>query len=304
MYTFATTPVPELLSVEEIVSVLRAKRSDTPKGKTLTMAGESHRFWGFLYLEQGEIHILVDGTLFHPKPGQLILYPPHCMHSVAASRDAVIDVIFFSTTSDALKYITDPVLQLSKAQQETVSQLFTLGLSLFTRAPSGLYDRGSIPRQEVTACQLKKFAVSLELFLLDLLEQGTSGSAVRPTGSNAGNYQNRQFRELTMYLKENINKALTLQQVSAACALSPAQLHRLCKKHCGCAPLAYFTALKIGAAKRLIKESSMNFTQISQELGFASVHYFSRLFKAKTGMTPSEYAGSAWQTAAKASGHK
>ena len=36
----------------------------------------------------------------------------------------------------------------------------------------------------------------------------------------------------------------------------------------------------------------MNFTQISEKLGYTSIHYFSRQFKKVTGMTPSEYASS------------
>ena len=35
-----------------------------------------------------------------------------------------------------------------------------------------------------------------------------------------------------------------------------------------------------------IRENEKNFTQISEELGFSSIHYFSRLFKKKTGMRP------------------
>ena len=43
-------------------------------------------------------------------------------------------------------------------------------------------------------------------------------------------------------------------------------------------------------AKRMIEETTLNFTQISEHLGFHTIGYFSRLFKEKTGMTPSEYA--------------
>ena len=53
-----------------------------------------------------------------------------------------------------------------------------------------------------------------------------------------------------------------------------------------------FLDLKLKEAKRLIRESSLNFTEISELLGFNSLHYFSRLFKERVGMTPSEYARS------------
>ena len=56
--------------------------------------------------------------------------------------------------------------------------------------------------------------------------------------------------------------------------------------------MEYFSALKIKAARRMIREGRLNMTQIALHLGFQSVHYFSRRFKQFTGMSPSEYAES------------
>ena len=53
-----------------------------------------------------------------------------------------------------------------------------------------------------------------------------------------------------------------------------------------------FNNIKIEKAKEYIRENEKNFTQISDELGFTSIHYFSRLFKKKTGMTLTEYRSS------------
>ena len=50
--------------------------------------------------------------------------------------------------------------------------------------------------------------------------------------------------------------------------------------------------MKISAARQMIREGRLNFTQIAAKLGFQSVHYFSRRFKLVTGMSPSEYAAS------------
>ena len=56
--------------------------------------------------------------------------------------------------------------------------------------------------------------------------------------------------------------------------------------------MEYFFRLKVEAAKEMIRMSQLNFTQISERLGYSSIHYFSRQFKKTTGMTPSEYASS------------
>jgi AraC-like DNA-binding protein len=54
--------------------------------------------------------------------------------------------------------------------------------------------------------------------------------------------------------------------------------------------ISFFNELKLDEAKRLIREGRLNFTEIADALGFTSLHYFSRLFKKKTGLSPSEYA--------------
>ena len=48
--------------------------------------------------------------------------------------------------------------------------------------------------------------------------------------------------------------------------------------------------LKIEKAKDMIRLHHDNFTQISEKLGYNSIHYFSRQFKKVTGLTPTEYA--------------
>ena len=70
------------------------------------------------------------------------------------------------------------------------------------------------------------------------------------------------------------------------------QLQKIFKEQCNLGIIEYFSTLKINASKELIRTRHMNFTQIAEQLGYTSIHYFSRQFKRITGMTPSEYASS------------
>ena len=70
------------------------------------------------------------------------------------------------------------------------------------------------------------------------------------------------------------------------------QLQKRFHAYTGGGVMAYFIQLKIQAARRMIREGRLNFTQIAAGLGFQSVHYFSRRFRLSTGMSPSEYARS------------
>ena len=61
------------------------------------------------------------------------------------------------------------------------------------------------------------------------------------------------------------------------------------KHQTGFAPLQYFLLLKIEKAKYLLKNTDLKAKQIAFTIGFRSDHYFGRLFKMKTGITPNQF---------------
>ncbi|MDR2053488.1 MAG: AraC family transcriptional regulator, partial [Treponema sp.] len=54
-------------------------------------------------------------------------------------------------------------------------------------------------------------------------------------------------------------------------------------------PYQYFLQLKINKAKELLLEGRLSIKEISYKLSFSSPYYFSRLFKGKTGVSPSQW---------------
>lgn len=53
--------------------------------------------------------------------------------------------------------------------------------------------------------------------------------------------------------------------------------------------LSYLTGYRITQAKLLLKHTSMSIIDISSAVGFKTQSYFSKTFKAMTGMTPRQY---------------
>ena len=72
--------------------------------------------------------------------------------------------------------------------------------------------------------------------------------------------------------------------------MSPSYLTALFQKHLAISPAEYIRRVKLQESKRLIRENKLNFTEIAAELQYSTVHHFSRQFKEKFGITPSEYA--------------
>jgi AraC-like DNA-binding protein len=57
----------------------------------------------------------------------------------------------------------------------------------------------------------------------------------------------------------------------------------------GLSPYQYFLQMKIDKAKELLQEGALSVKEISYRLSFESPYYFSRLFKRKTGIAPSQW---------------
>ena len=62
---------------------------------------------------------------------------------------------------------------------------------------------------------------------------------------------------------------------------------KMFKIYTGIAPAQYQLDLKIRRAREMLLISDKSIKEIAYELGFNSIHYFSRIFKKKTGVSPS-----------------
>ncbi|GAB5528143.1 MAG: helix-turn-helix domain-containing protein [Roseivirga sp.] len=81
----------------------------------------------------------------------------------------------------------------------------------------------------------------------------------------------------------------TIQYLANECHLSASYLSDLLKKETGRTAKDHINDFLMDKAKNMLLSSSDSISGIAYNLGFNYPHYFSRLFKNKTGMTPQEY---------------
>ena len=71
--------------------------------------------------------------------------------------------------------------------------------------------------------------------------------------------------------------------------LSRSRIFTLFKHFMGISPADYLTKVRLEAAKRLLSGSTHSIKETAAECGFAATSYFSRIFREKVGVCPSDY---------------
>lgn len=99
-------------------------------------------------------------------------------------------------------------------------------------------------------------------------------------------------RQATAYIEKHYAEKLTLQDVADACFVSQWHLSKLLNKHTEGNFYDVLNAVRINAAKRLLRDPSLKIGEIGEMVGYADTAHFARVFKKIVGMSANEYRNS------------
>ncbi|PCJ56376.1 MAG: hypothetical protein COA79_18940 [Planctomycetota bacterium] len=102
--------------------------------------------------------------------------------------------------------------------------------------------------------------------------------------------KNRELIEQAdIFIQHNYNKPIVRADVSSLIGLSSVHFARLFKEITGTTFGQRLTEVRLQAAQRFLKDSSLSISLISVEVGFNSFSHFTQLFKKEIGLSPSDY---------------
>lgn len=91
------------------------------------------------------------------------------------------------------------------------------------------------------------------------------------------------------YIEEHFKEQISLKELANMVNISSRHFTRLFSETYRMTPLKYINSLRLNFALRLLKNTSLNISEISYSSGFSDSNYFSRAFRKKFGKTPLEY---------------
>jgi AraC family L-rhamnose operon transcriptional activator RhaR len=103
------------------------------------------------------------------------------------------------------------------------------------------------------------------------------------------------------YLKkrilENLQHDWTIEELAAQISVSAPYLQRLFKSETGMPPMTYLRDLRLDKAREFLeaKDKFYRISEISYQVGIPDDSHFTRDFKKKFGVTPTEYRKQYWE---------
>ncbi|WED24257.1 AraC family transcriptional regulator [Vibrio sp. JC009] len=128
-----------------------------------------------------------------------------------------------------------------------------------------------------------------EHLLLALLSY--SQSMISDPAHSAKKRSEDLYQGICIYIQENFHRNITRGSIAERFNISPNHLSRMFRQQGHMTLADYITFVRIDRAKFMLKRYPFRLHEVATRCGYQDVNYFFRVFKSKTGLTPSEYRG-------------
>ena len=245
------------------------------KEQGFLFSGESHPILELTYVDQGSMHSVVEGQDILMKQGDLVIYGPNQWH------------MQYADIGVAPRYVTITFDISAGDLSALLNRKFTAPQHTVTILQKMLQEQ-----ERMDDFSSSVIISQLEMLLLLLLRENKTPRAGKLQTSNAVHSENEIIRQAQQYISSHIREKLSVPLVARQVDVSPSYLTALFHKNLQISPGEYIRRTKLQESKQMIRENNLNFTEIAAELQYSTVHHFSRQFKEKFGITPTEYAKS------------
>lgn len=242
------------------------------------------------YVTEGEQRMMVNGTLYIQKAGELLLIPPGSIHSSQSHNGkgftyfcmhfdiddplflsllARIKQVRFSADSPVTQQI-EPVLRklMSSADDETASTM--------------------VQRMQLQSAVFELFGHLWEAVSQEAVQWFTEGHEKIEL---AHRIRNRLQGLMSQQFKQGHESEghYGIDDIAAELGISSSHCNRVFKQVFGQSPRAVLSQLVLHEAKLLLGNPKLSVQNIAVMLGYKDIAHFSRQFKRWSGMSPSRY---------------
>lgn len=245
------------------------------KGTNYNFSGEKHSYWELTYVDKGELLTTIDGVSYHLKQGDLIFYAPMQFHTQSTFEKISSSylTINFKMNFNHADLLCNKIFSLQRDSYFIVTRLIE------ELSNDNLYSN------DLSLCYLKQL-------IIQMLRLDNSHFHSKPTTHMQQTYENELLNDILLYIDDNIYEKISVSTLCDHFCISTSMLHSLFRKNMNNTAKNYINELKLSKSKELIRNSTHTLSEISEMLGFSSIHYFSKKFKLYFNISPTEYSKS------------
>ncbi len=223
----------------------------------------SHSSWEALFCLVGTGTMIIDGQEYPYSEGSVFCIPPNVTHSKQSDGEGLEQSIY------TLEKPVRDAREIPCYQDNEISSGLTLLRTAFQLRALGADYANEVVEAVVNS-------IFLMLSCVNAFQRKS-------------NDQVNSFLEVLNCNLTNVSFDLT--EAIGQTGYSAAHFRKLFKCQMGMSPLAYFNRIRIERAENLLNQSGgrISVKELATSSGFSDPSYFSRMFKNKTGFSPSEY---------------
>ncbi|MBO5007598.1 MAG: helix-turn-helix transcriptional regulator [Clostridia bacterium] len=282
---YIKTELHDFFPVSHIISIFYR---GIPKECVCEKCATQNPHWEVLYIDRGNVQLEINREIVCLSAGQGILYAPGSAHRLISSNNEFINIftVSFDSAKKSEPLLENKIYTFDPFEKNLISKLVIVGNRYFERwssKPDGI--KGMRPKADAPDYVIPFVKSSIE-YLLTLLYQkkNNTGEII-----HTKHYTTPLINQAIEYMYQNIEKKLTITDIAEHVKMSSSRFRTLFKEATNQSVIDYFNDIKIERAKILIRKNLYSISEIAIKLGYTSESYFSRHFKQKTSMTPSEY---------------
>ncbi len=210
-------------------------------------------------------------------------YQKQLLESIKSGNEGLVRV----ATQNIARYVTANKININYMKNfyyTTLSSINNIRISVSAIEVDKKHEEGKDIASLLKLIEKSESADELNLLLEDV--------AVR-IAEKVNNFNNKSIklilRKAIDYIQEHYNEQVTLNEVAENIYVSTFYISRMFKKELGKSFVDYLNDVRIEKSKELLKDVKYKTYEVAEIVGISDPHYFSKLFKKYSGMTPSEY---------------
>ena len=219
----------------------------------------------FLYVHKGTGYFIIGNTKYKCSSGDLFFCPYHMTNTIIADDydPFLLSGVDFEFSENASDF---PVPSAFKEHIHVSNQTFYL-LTMELIKRNTMIDKSYF---EYTQALFKAWI---------LLVANLSNTSQKISLAE----------NIASFLAVNIDRNISLTEIAVEFKYHPNHINRVFKNRFGITLKKYHDDLRIKEAMQLLSYSNYSIGEISMICGYEDFNYFSRIYKQKTSLTPSEY---------------